>query len=114
MVRPPIPRNDDYLTTPTTAGRGASGCRVLSRVGESAQRREPIRPADPSPADPRRAASQPIARDPLRPPKQKPAPFRERAFHGMEARGFEPRSEMRFTTASTCVVYRLRSPDAGQ
>jgi len=32
----------------------------------------------------------------------------------VEARGFEPRSETRFTTASTCVSHRLRSPDAGQ
>ncbi len=32
----------------------------------------------------------------------------------MEARGFEPRSEVRFTTASTCVVHRLVSPAAGQ
>src|SRR5436853_7807269 len=32
----------------------------------------------------------------------------------MEARGFEPRSETRSTTASTCVFHRLRSPAAGQ
>ncbi len=32
----------------------------------------------------------------------------------VEARGFEPRSETRFTTASTCVVHRLMSPVAGQ
>ena len=32
----------------------------------------------------------------------------------VEARGFEPRSETRFTTASTCVSHRLRSPYAGQ
>ena len=32
----------------------------------------------------------------------------------MEARGIEPRSETRFTTASTCVVHRLRSPAAGR
>ena len=32
----------------------------------------------------------------------------------MEARGIEPRSEIRSTTASTCVVHRLRSPAAGQ
>jgi hypothetical protein len=32
----------------------------------------------------------------------------------VEARGFEPRSEKGFTTASTCVVRRLRSPVAGR
>lgn len=32
----------------------------------------------------------------------------------VEARGVEPRSETRFTTASTCVSHRLRSPYAGQ
>src|SRR5213596_4423008 len=32
----------------------------------------------------------------------------------VEARGFEPRSETRSTTASTCVFHRLRSPAAGQ
>src|SRR5256714_13099162 len=32
----------------------------------------------------------------------------------VEARGFEPRSETRSTTASTCVFHRLRSPAACQ
>src|SRR6476661_9314840 len=32
----------------------------------------------------------------------------------MEARGIEPRSENRSTTASTCVAHRLRSPVAGR
>ena len=32
----------------------------------------------------------------------------------MEARGIEPRSENRSTTASTCVAYQLRSPGAGR
>jgi len=32
----------------------------------------------------------------------------------VEARGFEPRSETEFTTASTCVSHRLRSPAAGR
>lgn len=32
----------------------------------------------------------------------------------MEARGFEPRSENRSTTVSTCVSRRLRSPTTGQ
>jgi len=32
----------------------------------------------------------------------------------VEARGFEPRSETRSTTASTCVFHWLRSPAAGQ
>ena len=35
-------------------------------------------------------------------------------FPGVEARGIEPRSETRFTTASTCVVHRLVSPLAGR
>src|ERR687890_523674 len=32
----------------------------------------------------------------------------------MEARGIEPRSENRSTTASTCVAHQLRSPGAGR
>ena len=32
----------------------------------------------------------------------------------MEARGIEPRSETRSTTASTCVAHQLRSPGAGR
>jgi hypothetical protein len=36
------------------------------------------------------------------------------ALSVMEARGVEPRSETGFTTASTCVAHRLRSPSAGQ
>src|SRR5688500_18826901 len=32
----------------------------------------------------------------------------------MEARGIEPRSETRSTTASTCVAHRLMSPAAGR
>lgn len=32
----------------------------------------------------------------------------------MEARGFEPRSEIRSTTAPTCVARRLGSPETGQ
>src|ERR687886_3043913 len=43
-------------------------------------------------------------------PGSKPGPFGDR----MEARGIEPRSETRSTTASTCVAHRLRSPAAGQ
>src|SRR5688500_11626050 len=35
-------------------------------------------------------------------------------LHGVEARGIEPRSETRFTAASTCVVHRLVSPLAGR
>lgn len=35
-------------------------------------------------------------------------------FRLMEARGIEPRSETRSTTASTCVAYQLRSPGAGR
>ena len=32
----------------------------------------------------------------------------------VEARGFEPRSEIRSTTAPTCVAHRLRSAETGQ
>jgi len=42
------------------------------------------------------------------------AGFRRTLLHSVEARGFEPRSEIRSTTASTCVSRWLRSPETGQ
>ena len=37
-----------------------------------------------------------------------------RPTDAVEARGFEPRSEIRFTTASTCVAHYSMFPPAGQ